>query len=58
MREVVADTEDGKPVLRLRCPECTSTVEQSYGLHHGAKVTCPECRESILFTFSVERVEP
>lgn len=58
MRELVADMEGGSPVVRFHCPDCSGTVQRSYGVKHGAKVVCPECRHTILFTFAVEIVAP
>lgn len=56
LREIIADTDDGTPVARLRCPECHAPIDRKYSVKYGEKVTCPECRETILVTFRVETV--
>ena len=56
MHEIISDTEDEKPVVRIMCPECRSTIDTPYGLKHGTRLRCGECRETILFTFNAERV--
>ncbi|WP_408957566.1 hypothetical protein [Natrinema sp. 74] len=54
--QIVADTEDGKPVVRIRCPSCRTEIDTPYALKHGTKIDCPECRETILFTVKTEIV--
>lgn len=56
--QLVADSEDGRPYLRLRCPACGAAIEQSYAISHGEKLQCVSCTEWILVTVRLESVHP
>ncbi|MFB6202244.1 MAG: hypothetical protein ABEI98_09560 [Halorhabdus sp.] len=56
MREIIADTTDGTPVVRFRCPECDEVIDSKYSVLYGKKSECPGCGEMLLVRFRVESV--